>query len=221
MNLAFLLFIFISYSNCYTIKKVPFKVNTSLSTNTTKANYFYLESKEFSFYEKIYLDFKDNSYYLDYNSLQICYTDNNPTISLQSCFFTTKTPFYKSISSSYREFCYEINTKISNNVLNAFIVVFYSGSYSFGSLYVKASETNIYKTVKTIFETIFSSIALMLLFFVGIVFLIILIIVIIVIIICCLCARKKTTVGTVRYIQPQATYIIANTATIPLTTGSY
>ena len=93
MNLAFLLFTFISYSNCYTNKKVPFKVNTSLSTNMTNANYFYLESKEFSFYDKIYFDFKDNSFYLDYNSLQICYTDNNPTISLQSFFFYHKNSF--------------------------------------------------------------------------------------------------------------------------------
>ena len=61
----------------------------------------------------------------------------------------------------------------------------------------------------------------MLLFFLGIVFLIILIIVIIVIIICCLCARKKTIVGTVGCVHPQTAYIMANTATIPLTTGSY
>ena len=116
MNLAFLLFIFISCSNCYTIKKVPFKVNTSLSTNMTNANYFYLESKEFSFYDKIYFDFKDNSFYLDYNSLQICYTDDNPTKSLQSCFFTTKILF----TNQYLHYIVNFVMKLILNTLTMF-----------------------------------------------------------------------------------------------------
>ena len=214
MKLAFLLFIFlISLSKCYIIKKVPYDMNTTLSTSSTNTNYFYLDSKEFSRYNKLYLYFHDKSYNLDYNLLQICYTDEKSTISLQNCSFTTKTPFHKVTSSSYNEYCYEINTKNASNVLKTFIIVHYSGSTTYGSLSVKALKDNLYNKNTHNSESAFGTLANVFIIIFGITTFVC---IIVAIVFCYLCSRKKTIPGIVGYPKPQPNYIISDNAAYPL-----
>ena len=94
MKTVYLLFILlIALTNC--IQQITHYSSYSLDT---KDNYFYLSTWSYSS-GYAYLYFEDRSYNLNYNSLEVCFTNTNPSSSsISSCSFS-KVSLYK--SSSY------------------------------------------------------------------------------------------------------------------------
>ena len=203
MKTDYLLFILlIALTNC--IQQITLYSSYSLDT---KDNYFYLSTWSYSS-GYAYLYFEDRSYNLNYNSLEVCFTNTNPSSSsISSCSFSKVSLYKSSSSSSYDQYLYQISYRSTY-----YIVVKYSSRTSVSSsarLSVQVADTDIFNIVGAVLST---------LAIVGIVIgsLVVLSIIITILCCCCICAKAATPVT---YVNPQPIYY-TNPVTYPLTANN-
>jgi len=204
MKTDYLLFILlIAITNC--IQQISRSSSNSLDT---KDNYFYFSTwTYYSGYSYAYLYFEDRSYNLNYNSLEVCFTNNNPSSGISSCSFSKISLYKSSSSSSYDQYLYQISYRSTY-----YIVVKYSSRTSVLSsarLSVQVADTDIFNIVGAVLST---------LAIVGIVIgsLVVLSIIITILCCCCICAKAATPVT---YVNPQPIYY-TNPVTYPLTANN-
>ena len=86
---------------------------------------------------------KDKSFVLFLNSIRYCSIDINPSsspdIPFNGCYFSILSYYSTQISSSTTKYYY----KIPLSIFNIYVIVYYGGSYSSGSLYVTSNYKNI------------------------------------------------------------------------------
>ena len=204
MKTVYLLFILlIALTNCIT--KVSYYSTKYLPTNE---NYFYLDASYYKTSGYVYLYFQDYYYHLNYNSLQVCFTDTNPETSYSSCSFSSYSPSYRLTTSSSSQYLYEI--KYQNKY---YIVVRYSGSgssLSYSSLSVETSSSDVHNLIGAVLSTIA---------IIGIVIgsVVVLSIIITILCCCCVCARAATPVT---YVNPQP-IVYTSPAAYPLTANNF
>ena len=206
MKLIYLLFIsLIALSNCIT--QVIKESKTRLTENS-----FYLSGASYYSGNNLFLDFEDRSYYLDYNYIQVCFTDNDPYGSNPCSRWSSIKYAYRSSINSDTDLTYYFNYKYSDG---RYIIVKFNrfSGHSGGNLYVKASNNDTHNLA-----TAALGIVSIVLIVIGSI--IVLSIVITILICCCLC-RKRTIGGQVGYIQP--TYVVTNPnpVTYPLSPNGY
>ena len=203
MKTDYLLFILlIALTNC--IQQITHYSSYSLDT---KDNYFYLSTWSYSS-GYAYLYFEDRSYNLNYNSLEVCFTNTNPSSSISSCSFSKVSLYKSSSSSSYDQYLYQISYRSTY-----YIVVKYSSRTSVSSsarLSVQVADTDIFNIVGAVLST---------LAIVGIVIgsLVVLSIIITILCCCCICAKAATPVT---YVNPQP-IIYTSPAAYPLTATNF
>ena len=206
MKLIYLLFIsLISLSNCIT--PVYKESKTRLTENS-----FYLTGASYYSGNNLFLDFEDRSYYLDYNYIQVCFTDNDPYGSNPCSRWSSIKYAYRSSINSDTDLTYYFYYKYSDG---KYIIVKFNrfSGHSGGNLYVKASNNDTHNLA-----TAALGIVSIVLIVIGS---IIVLSIVITILICCCLYRKRTIGGQVGYIQP--TYVVTNPnpVTYPLSPGGY
>ena len=210
MKLIYLLFLsLIALSNC--MQLVKYKSKTPLT-----GNYFYLIGSYYSSGSNLFLDFEDRSYYLNYDKLQVCFTDNLPYDGMPcSSSWVTKTPNYRIRTNSNQDLTYYFTYKSS---YGKYIVVKFgsTSSYTSGSLNVYASNDDTHN-IAALAAAALGIVAIVLIVIGSI---IVLGVVITILICCCIC-RRRTVGGQVGYIQP--TYVVTNPnpVTYPLSPNGY
>ena len=209
MKLIYLLFIsLIALSNCIT--QVIKESKTRLTENS-----FYLSGASYYSGNNLFLDFEDRSYYLDYNYIQVCFTDNDPYGSNPCSRWSSIKYAYRSSINSDTDLTYYFYYKYSDG---KYIIVKFNrfSGYSGGYLYVKASNNDTHNLAALAAAAL--GIVAIVLIVIGSI--IVLSIVITILICCCLC-RKRTIGGQVGYIQP--TYVVTNPnpVTYPLSPNGY
>ena len=122
--------------------------NISLPTTTSQDKYFYLTNSEYNSYSSyVYICLEDKSFSLSYNSIKYCRTDtypyNNPDNVVSTCSFITQSYDSYKISSGGTKYYYKFY--ISSYY---YTIVYYEGSYSSGSLYVKSDYKDLSQTIK-------------------------------------------------------------------------
>ena len=180
-----------------------------LTTLSTSSSYFYIFASAYSFYGEVYLYFKDVNYHL--RTVKVCYSDSVPSNPASSCSFYEINYYEKRTSSSADQYFYKFSTKSTYGEKRTYIIVQYQGSNTYGSLYVEASDNDLYKTVEEIVDTVLSTIAIVFIVIGSIIGLAIIITVIVFVI---LCTRRKTIQGSAGYIQPPS-IVVTNPVTYP------
>ena len=209
MKLIYLLFIsLIALSNCIT--PVIKESKTRLTENS-----FYLIGASYYSGNNLFLDFEDRSYYLDYNYIQVCFTDTLPYDGIPCSRLTNIKYAYRSSINSDTDLTYYFYYKYSDG---KYIIVKFNrfSGHSGGNLYVKASNNDTHNLAALAAAAL--GIVTIVLIVIGSI--IVLGVVITILICCCIC-RRRTVGGQVGYIQP--TYVVTNPnpVTYPLSPNGY
>ena len=211
----FLVVLLSSLSYAYIVERVPIDdgSTTSLSTSTSDNTYFYMEKNRYQSY--IYFYLKDDDFGLDYGNVRCCYTNTYPPskIDFNKCEEIVTLTLYKTVTES--DVCYYLYKFYSSSNYN-YVVIYYSGRYSSGSLEVQASYSDINSILENIIGAALSVVAIVFIVIGSIIGLSIIITIIVCCCICTACCHKTTTVGSVGYIQPPPTVVISNPTTSPL-----
>ena len=155
----------------------------------------------------VYFYLQDDGYSLDYNSLEICYTNTYPLYNnnpFQNCSPRTTLYFYKKLTKSGdKYYFYYFPGDSSKN----YYIIHYTGTYTYyGNLYAEASRSSLYDKIDTgLSGGIIALIVIGSLFGLGI-------IIAIPIIICCCC--RRTTYGAVGFVPPQPTVVITSPTSV-------
>ena len=143
MKLIYSLFIsLIALSNCIT--QVFKNSRTKLTENS-----FYLTGSSYYSGSNLFLFFEDRSYYLDYDNLQICFTDKDPFGSDPCSSWDTIKSSHRSRINSDTDLKYYFNYKYSDG---RYIIVKFDriNGHSGGNLYVRSyneeTHENTYET---------------------------------------------------------------------------
>ena len=124
--------------------QIPLNFRTSVPTTNLEYKYFYIIN---SYYKAspsyIYLSFEDTNFGLNYNNIQYCrtFTDpgSDPFGALRLCGFDLIS-YYRNVNSSDTNKYYY---KISASTSYTYTIVYYEGSNSSGSLYVKSNTKDL------------------------------------------------------------------------------
>ena len=143
MKLILLFFLLIAYS--IELTRVYKNSKTYLPTNSN-SNYFYIVDAEYSYYSTyIYFCLEDNDFSLNYNSIKVCKTNTNPGTNEQSAInscssnYDYLTYYGSTTTSSKKKYYY----KFYQSSFYDYSIVYYSGSHSYGDLYVTADDSNL------------------------------------------------------------------------------
>ena len=117
---------------------------TSLTTNISDSNYFFLSNKEYYPHSSyIYFYLEDDSFGLKYNNIRYCHTDINPEtsalIALNDCSFIIISNYSYQNSSSKIKYYYNIPTNSSY----IYSIIYYEGNNSSGSIYAFSDYKNL------------------------------------------------------------------------------
>ena len=153
-------------------KLIPIKYEKINSLGSFSSGFFYLEGKSYLSTCSVYLNFQDKGYKLNYNLLQVCFTNS---VDYKNCSYLIKTPSKSSSTKTEGEYLYNFDYKSS---YGSYIIVRYSGSGK-GYLYVETSDSNNFSGL--------SPLIIATIVFCSITFIIILI----KIIMCCCCSEKE------------------------------
>ena len=181
-----LIFLLPSSLNSYNIKRIIIDNYASESLYTyTGYNYFYMELKSNSYDYPVYFYLFSTSYRLDNHDY--CLTSKSPILAstIDDCQFNYLYLYhFRNVGDSIENyFKIDINAHLNNR----YIIVRYSGSNTYGSLYAKSSYSDLYKSPDSTSRS-FST--------VNIVFVVIAslaLIGIIITIICYYCKKKEST----------------------------
>ena len=194
--ISFLLFISLSNIVSYT----SISMDSGSSTKLDNSNYFYMYNSGSS--SGVYFYLKDDNYYLDSSSIEVCYTKNYPSYSnpFGSCDRRTTLSYTKTFTKSgdtYYFYYFSGDSSVS------YYVIHYTGTFTtFGKLYAEASHSDLYNKISSgLSGGIIALIVIGSLFGLGI-------IIAIPIIVCCCC--RRTTYGDVGFVPPQPTVVITN-----------
>ena len=143
MKLILLFFLLIAYS--IEMTRVYKNSKAYLPTNSN-SNYFYIVNAEYSYYSTyIYFCLEDNDFSLNYNSIKVCKTNTNPGTNEQSAInscssnYDYLTYYGSTTTSSKKKYYY----KFYQSSFYDYSIVYYSGSHSYGDLYVTADDSNL------------------------------------------------------------------------------
>ena len=186
-EICFLLLFLLPYSlNSYYIKQIIIDNYATESLYTfTGYNYFYIELKSKSYDYPVYFYLFDTSYRLDKHDYCITSKRIISDSTIDECQFNyLYLEHFRNVGDSVENyFKIDINAHLNNR----YIIVRYSGSYMYGSLYAKSSYSDLYKlpdSTSRSFSTVnIVFIAIALLALIGI----------IITIICYYCKKKGST----------------------------
>ena len=101
---------------CTEITKVTRNCRTSLPIPTQQHKYFYLTNSDYnSDSNYIYIYLEDNNFHLKSKSIEYCYTNTNPSSSLDTvlngCSFTFAEPYNWKFSSGIYKYYFKLSMK--------------------------------------------------------------------------------------------------------------
>ena len=200
--ISFLLFVSLSNIVSYT----QITIDSGSSTKLDNTGYFYIKNSYSS--SGVYFYLKDDSYYLDSSSIQVCYTNDYPSystifenwnhkISLSSTNQITKS------GDTYYFYYFSGDSSVN------YYFIYYTGTFTtFGKLYAEASRKSLYDKINSgLSGGIIALIVIGSLFGLGI-------IIAIPIIYCCCC--RRTIYTGVGYVPPQPTVVVTNPTPVVL-----
>ena len=215
MKLILLFFLLIAYS--IEMTRVYKNKKTYLPTNSN-SNYFYLVNNDYySGSTYIYFCLEYNDFSLDYNKIKVCHTNTNPgtneesAINYCSTHFNYLTYYGSTTTSSKKKYYY----RFYQSSIYDYSIVCYSGSHSYGDLYVTIDDSNL--LINDAAEAL-STVAIVFIVIGSIIVIAVAIVISACCCACCACCRRSQP-GIMPITQPAA-YIAPNPvtygATMPL-----
>ena len=153
-RLVLLLISLISTSSCRYMTSVGVDQMTVLSPGDDKESYFYLKADRYSQKGKVYLLVQDQGSGFEYDEIEICYTDEDPSSSnsVKNCDFKEISYYSKDKGDvDAKNYYYKFNNvNKKDNIFRENIIVRFErkSKTNSGILTVKTSTVDIYKEKK-------------------------------------------------------------------------
>ena len=152
MKKLFIIFLFfVSFLNIISINQIRIAIDPGNSTLLDNSAYFYM-SNSFRYFN-IYFYFKDDSYYLDANKVELCYMNTYPSPGkdLPSCNNLTTLSYSNQITTSNGTYYFYVFSALPKY---EYILIHYTGSnYDSGKLYVEVSISTLYDKIYEVFKS--------------------------------------------------------------------